>query len=161
MKQLVFGIVVFGVFIIYALSQNQSSNAVSVNPVPTITVTVPEQTASPSTTPVVSTVIPTKNISGFNDGSYTGNSADAFYGFIQVRATISSGKLTDVVFLQHPNDRQTSVEINDYAMPILKSEAINAQSSNVDIVSGATDSSIAFIQSLQKALDQAKTSSSI
>ncbi|HEY4384430.1 MAG TPA: FMN-binding protein [Ktedonobacteraceae bacterium] len=46
--------------------------------------------------------------------------------------------------------------INNYADPQLTSEAIQAQSANVDIVSGATDSSEAFIQSLNSALAQAK-----
>ena len=59
-------------------------------------------------------------------------------------------------FLQYPNERQRSVEINSYADPILTSEAIQAQSANVDLVSGATDSSYAFIQSLTDALSKAK-----
>lgn len=95
--------------------------------------------------------------SGYKDGSYTGTAADAFYGYIQVKATISGGKLTDVVFLQYPNDRDRSVFINQQAMPYLKQEAIAAQSASVNIVSGATDSSQAFIQSLSSALSQAKS----
>lgn len=104
----------------------------------------------PSSTP---TPIPS---SGFKDGTFTGDAADAFYGNIQVQISMQNGKIADVLFLQYPNDRGTSIEINQAAMPILKSEAIQAQSANVDIVSGATDSSQAFIQSLQSALDKAK-----
>ncbi|MFI5265170.1 MAG: FMN-binding protein [Candidatus Levyibacteriota bacterium] len=92
----------------------------------------------------------------FKDGTYTGNAADAFYGTIQVQTVISGGKITDVVFLQYPNDRSRSIAINTFAMPNLKQEAITAQSAQVDIVSGATDSSNAFIQSLSSALSQAK-----
>ncbi len=58
--------------------------------------------------------------------------------------------------MQHPNERNRSVEINSYADPILINEAIQAQSAQVDIVSGATDSSNAFIQSLSNALSQAQ-----
>lgn len=94
---------------------------------------------------------------GFKDGQYTGNPADAYYGFVQVKVTISDGKITDVVFLQSPNDRSTSILINQQAMPYLKQEAITAQSGNVDIVSGATLSSEAFIQSMNSALNQAKS----
>ena len=90
------------------------------------------------------------------DGTYTGNAADAYYGIVQVKAVVSGGKLTDVQFLQYPNDRSTSIEINSQAMPLLTEEAIRAQSANVDIVSGATDTSTAFIQSLGSALAQAK-----
>jgi uncharacterized protein with FMN-binding domain len=46
--------------------------------------------------------------------------------------------------------------INDYADPQLTSEAIAAQSANVDAITGATDTSQAFIQSLSDALSQAK-----
>lgn len=91
----------------------------------------------------------------YKNGVYTGSTEDVFYGNIQVRATVSSGKLTDIEFLQYPNDRQTSIMINSQAMPILKQEAITAQSSQVDIVSGATDSSVGFRRSLANALAQA------
>ena len=94
--------------------------------------------------------------STYKDGEYTGSVADAYYGNIQVKATIQNGKISDVQFLQYPSDRHQSVQINTSAMPILKQEAITAQSSNVDIVSGATDSSQAFIQSLAYALNLAK-----
>lgn len=92
----------------------------------------------------------------YKDGTYTGNAADAFYGNIQVQAIITNGKISDVQFLQYPNDRRTSVEINTQAMPYLRSEAIQAQNAQVDIVSGATDSSMAFRQSLGSALSQAR-----
>jgi len=91
----------------------------------------------------------------YKDGSYTGNSANAYYGNVQVVAVISGGKITDVQFLDYPQDRQTSQEINSQAAPMLKSEAIQVQSANVDIISGATLTSQAFQQSLQSALTQA------
>lgn len=92
----------------------------------------------------------------YKDGQYTGQVTDAFYGNVQVKATISGGKITDVVFLDYPRDRSTSREINGQAMPFLKQEAISAQSARVDIVSGATQTSLAFRTSLQSALDQAR-----
>lgn len=94
--------------------------------------------------------------SAYKDGAYLGVVADAFYGNVQVKATISGGKITNVVFLDYPHDRQTSREINSQAMPILKQEAIQIQTANVDIVSGATQTSLAFVHSLQSALNQAK-----
>lgn len=93
----------------------------------------------------------------YADGTYTGSAVDAYYGTIQVNAVISGGKLADVVFLQYPNDRSTSRFINQQAMPELKAEAIQAQSANVDGVSGASDSSAAFKESLSSALSQART----
>lgn len=92
----------------------------------------------------------------YKDGTYTGNQADAFYGNIQVQTVISNGKISDIQFIQYPNDRARSIAINTLAIPSLKQEAIQAQNANVNIVSGATDSSNAFIQSLSSALSQAK-----
>lgn len=92
----------------------------------------------------------------FKDGTYTGSRANAFYGTIQVQAVISGGKLTDVKFLSYPNDRGHSIMVNAYAMPRLRSEAISAQSANVNTVSGASYSSAAFRESLGYALNLAK-----
>lgn len=91
----------------------------------------------------------------YKDGTYTGPITDAYYGNVQVQVTISGGKIADVQFLQYPNDNRTSLEVNSQAMPLLKSEAIQAQSAQVDIVSGASQTSQAFQQSLSSALQQA------
>lgn len=91
----------------------------------------------------------------FKDGSYTGSTEDAYYGNVQVKATISGGKISSVDFLDYPHTHSTSIYINKQAMPYLQQEAIKAQSSNVNIVSGATYTSQAFIQSLSNALSQA------
>ncbi len=107
-----------------------------------------------STTPSVpNNSVHTNN--SYKDGQYTGDVTDAFYGNVQVKAIIKNGKLTDVQFLDYPQDRRNSIEINSQAMPLLTQEAIQSQNSNVDIVSGATATSQAFIQSLQSALSQA------
>ena len=92
----------------------------------------------------------------YTDGTYTGSVADAFYGLVQVQASVSGGKLTDVTFLQYPSDRSTSRFINSQAMPMLTQEAIVAQSADVSGVSGATETSGAFRTSLAVALAAAK-----
>ncbi|MCL5666299.1 MAG: FMN-binding protein [Patescibacteria group bacterium] len=91
----------------------------------------------------------------YKDGEYVGNSADAYYGSVQVKTTISGGKITNIQFLDYPQDRDTSRMINSQATPALATEAIQAQSTQVNVVSGATDTSQAFIQSLSSALAQA------
>lgn len=94
---------------------------------------------------------------GLADGTFDGPAVDAFYGLVQIEANVQSGRLVAVNILQYPSDRRTSVAINRQALPILKREAITAQSANIDIVSGATLTSEAFIQSLGAALRQANT----
>jgi uncharacterized protein with FMN-binding domain len=98
----------------------------------------------------------TNTNSFFKDGIYTGTTEDVFYGDIQVRATVINNRLSTIEFLKYPDDQQTSIMINTQMMPILLQEAIQKQSSEVDIVSGATDSSEGFIRSLAAALAQAK-----
>ncbi len=94
--------------------------------------------------------------SSYKDGTYTGPSVNAFWGEVQVQVIISSGRIKSVRFLSYPSDRRTSVTINSFAVPYLQSEAIQAQSANVDVISGATLTSEAFMISLQSALDNAR-----
>ena len=117
--------------------------------------TQPTQTTPTQTTPAQTTPAPTQPQGQYKDGSYTGPSVNVYYGNVQVKAVISGGKLTDVQFLQYPSDRSTSVYINSQAMPMLTQEAIAAQSANVSGVSGASETSAGFVQSLSAALTQA------
>jgi uncharacterized protein with FMN-binding domain len=128
--------------------------------VPTETQVVPSATPiPPSATPIPLTdtpIPPTATPQGqYKDGVYTGPTVDAFYGLVQVQATVQDGKLSQVQFLNYPHDRRTSQQINSQAMPWLTQEAIQVQSANVNIISGATLTSQAFAQSLYDALNQA------
>jgi uncharacterized protein with FMN-binding domain len=110
-----------------------------------------------SSVPAVGTTASNNNAptGKFRDGVYTGVSSDAYYGNVQVQVTIQSGQIAKVQFLDYPHDQRNSLNINSQAIPYLQSEAIAVQSANVDIISGATETSLAFIQSLQSALSQA------
>jgi uncharacterized protein with FMN-binding domain len=113
-------------------------------------------TSSSSTVANQVTPVPTNTPQGaYRDGQYTGPVTDAFYGNVQVQAIIQGGKITDVKWLDFPHDRRTSQEINQQATPWLTQETIQAQSAQVDFISGATLTSQAFVQSLQAALSQA------
>lgn len=176
MKKFIVSSFVIVTFVAYSLYQRVFGMHASPVIIPKNIGTIPSDAASPTPSLLqTSTPSPTRQISPisitptsqpstptlkpssqYKDGSYTGDPADAFYGNIQVQATVTNGRITDVKFLQYPNDRSTSIEINSQADPMLAQEAIQAQSASVDIVSGATDSSNAFIQSLQSALNKAK-----
>ncbi len=86
------------------------------------------------------------------DGIYTGSLADAYYEKFQVRVEIKNGVIAKVYPLPYKQNNNTSRYINGYAMPVLRSEALTAQSANVDIISGATETSRAFRTSLTSAL---------
>lgn len=89
------------------------------------------------------------------DGTYAGQTAQTQYGPVQVQITVSGGKLTDVTALQLTNDGGRSVQISQQAAPILRQEALQAQSAQIQAVSGATYTSEGYVTSLQSALDQA------
>lgn len=159
MKKFIVAVVIIVAFVLYSFVY---AHANSVALVPTSTASSSKSSVSVSTTtvatPAAATTTTTTVASGalYKNGTYTGSVADAQWGNIQVQAIIQSGKISSVQFLQYPNERNRSVMINNYADPQLSSEAIQAQSANVDVVSGATDTSDAFIQSLTDALSQAK-----
>ena len=77
------------------------------------------------------------------------------WGPVQVRAVIVDGRLTDVIVLQMPSLNGRDREINEYAMPRLRDAAVDAQSADIDVVTGATVTSEGYISSLQAALDAA------
>lgn len=154
MKKIIIGAFIIGVFVIYSFHQRGDGSAAVVAPKATVQSAQTEATTS-SATPATTSPTPVST-AAYKDGSYAGSTADAYYGYIQVRVTIQGGKLTDVQFLQYPNDQQNSVEINSQAMPYLKQEAIQAQGANVNTITGASDTSQAFVESLTAALRSAK-----
>ncbi|HVY35900.1 MAG TPA: FMN-binding protein [Candidatus Paceibacterota bacterium] len=181
MKKLFLSLFLIAGFAFWTLHQKKLSDTAALStvgmPVATVSTTLPSQTpvSTPSTAkqpppkattpPATTTPTPTPtpapkttptSTGAFRDGQYTGLVADAYYGNVQVKAVITNGKLTDVKFLQYPNDRSTSVFINSQALPYLRQEAIQAQSAKVNTISGATDTSGAFRKSLADALTQAK-----
>jgi uncharacterized protein with FMN-binding domain len=77
------------------------------------------------------------------------------YGDVQVAVVLNGKQIVDVKALQMPFDRARSAAISDQAAPLLHDEVLQAQSANIDIISGATYTSDSYAQSLQAALDAA------
>jgi uncharacterized protein with FMN-binding domain len=101
---------------------------------------------------------PTPSPSGtrFKNGSFTGQDFPNFYGDVQVKLVVSGGKITDVVPLQYPTDRPQSAYISSVAVPLLRTEVLQAQSAHIDVISGATFTSDSYAQSVQSALALAR-----
>jgi uncharacterized protein with FMN-binding domain len=85
----------------------------------------------------------------------TGDVAQTQWGPVQVQLTVSGRTITKVAVLQYPYGNGRDQQINSYALPILVKETTQAQSANIDMVSGATVTSGGYLQSLQSALDKA------
>ncbi len=91
---------------------------------------------------------------GTANGTVTGSTLQTRFGPVQLQVTFSNGKISDVQALQLPNDRQRSAQISSYVAPILRQEVLQAQSAQIDLISGATYTSYAYEQSVQAILDQ-------
>jgi uncharacterized protein with FMN-binding domain len=76
------------------------------------------------------------------------------YGSVEATIIVSGSKITGVN-IAAPGDNPRSAYINGVAVPILQSQTLQAQSANIDGVSGATYTSESYVQSLQSAIDQA------
>jgi uncharacterized protein with FMN-binding domain len=85
----------------------------------------------------------------------TGPSVDTRWGPVQVQITVDGGTVTDVEVVDYPSGNGKDQQINARALPVLVSETLDAQSADIDMVSGATVTSDGYIESLQGALDEA------
>ncbi len=136
-----------------------TSGSAAATPVPTTSpdsVPTASATASPSASGGTSTSTGSTADSGLTDGTYTGQAANTRYGPVQVRITVSGGKITAVDVPEYPTTNPRDAQINRTAVPRLVSETLAAQSSDIDMVSGATYTSDGYLQSLQSAIDEAR-----
>jgi uncharacterized protein with FMN-binding domain len=85
----------------------------------------------------------------------TGAAWPTIYGPVQVRITVTGGKVTAVAATEYPEETPRDYQINSFAIPELNSEALAADSAKIDTVSGATYTSGGYVGSLQSALDKA------
>jgi len=123
-----------------AAPRTATAPTVGVTPPPTVTV-------APTVPPPTTTAPPTTAPSGTASGTVT----QYRFGSLQVTATVSGGHLTNVTTQVQSSDSR-SQQIDNSALPALRSQALSAQSANVQGVSGATYTSQAFRTSLQSAL---------
>ena len=112
-------------------------------------------TGSGSAAASAQTATGAQTTSGYADGTVAGQVVSTRYGDVQVQVTISGGAITDVTALELPSGDGHSSRISEAVGPMLRSEALQAQSATIDLVSGATYTSTAYRESLQSALDAA------
>ena len=86
---------------------------------------------------------------------YKGPLVDMRFGPVQATIVVKKKKITDVIIDTNPDTRRSQF-IDDQAVPQLRQETLDAQSANIDEISGATMTSDAFMQSLQSAIKSAK-----
>lgn len=143
----------------HALKKNRPLRRVVLASAATVSSMVLLLSLKPHSTPAPAVAVPAP--SGSADAvtgtrTVTGDSVQTRWGPVQVRITLKSGKLTEVTAVVYPTENPRDQEINSFALPRLRSEALQAQSADIDTVSGATYTSDGYRQSLQSALDSAR-----
>jgi uncharacterized protein with FMN-binding domain len=120
-------------------------------------------TAAKATTPKKKVVTATKTFTGTS--GFAGRWGDVQVTIVVKKTTTTNlatkkktvrKRITKVAVPVYPDHTDRSVFINQQALPFLIQETIQAQSSAIDMVSGATDTSVGFQQSLQSAIVKAK-----
>ncbi|GAA4802628.1 FMN-binding protein [Streptomyces ziwulingensis] len=112
--------------------------------------TTATEAAAPAPAPTVSATgpAPAGSPSGSAARTVTGPTVNTEKGPVQVQVTFAGDRITAVTLLQQPNHPQTTA-----AVPRLVEETLQAQSADIDTVSGATVTSDGYRTSLQAALD--------
>jgi uncharacterized protein with FMN-binding domain len=117
--------------------------------------TAPGASSQQVTSGQQATTQPATGAKGTFTGQKTGTAVQIPFGTVQVQVTFQNGKITDVQPVQMPSDQRHSQEISTAVAPMLHDEVLQAQSAQVNTISGATYTSMGYLQSLQSALDQA------
>lgn len=100
------------------------------------------EAAAPASTPSAS------SSGGSTTTVVSGSTIDTEKGPVQVEVTFDGDRIASVRMLQQPNHPQTTA-----AVPQLIEETLQAQSADIDTVSGATITSDGYKESLQAAID--------
>lgn len=135
----------------YRVSPHPLGAVAAVLPTPSPSGASTPSPAAPAATPSASPSPSPAAVSG----SFTGSDFPNRFGDVVVRVVITNGHLSDVQAVQLPSDRARSAYISQVAGPMLRSEVLQAQSANIDIISGATYTSQSYAQSVESALQQA------
>ena len=115
---------------------------------PTTTTTEPTETSTQPPTTTTTTGPRSTSV------TVTGPAVETEWGFFQVEIVVEDGVLVSVAAVQEPGDRR-SRRINAQALPIYEELAVEAQSADIDVISGATVTWLGYTSSLQAALDEA------
>ena len=89
------------------------------------------------------------------DGDYFSDTQQFEWGDLQVKILVHDGQITGAQLVQYPDHRAESLQISRMAGPILNSELIQTQQTEVDIVSSATDTSYVYRRAVASAIEKA------
>jgi uncharacterized protein with FMN-binding domain len=92
----------------------------------------------------------------FADGAFTSRPVRTSYGDLQVRIVMQSGLIEEVQIVGFPDRTPTSTRMSFDVLPVLTAQAVDKQDWDVDVISGATQTSVAFQRAMVYALREAE-----
>ena len=125
-----------------SVATTQKSSAATATPTPSKSATIQKSAAATAVS-----------------GQFTGDAIDVGYGIVQVKITVSNGKITEAEVVQAPSGRNQ--RWTDFAIPNLRSQTLSAQSAAINGVSGASYTSYGWYKSLITALQKAGMSTGV
>lgn len=145
MRRVILAIVSTTAVLVLILSFKTHSVSSLATPPAAVATPTPTPTSTPRTTTPTTTAA-TKTV--------TGDSIDTRFGPVQVKITVTNATITSASAIDYPVDTPRDQQINAYAIPTLNQEAVGSTSANINMVSGATYTSMGYLQSLQSALNK-------
>jgi uncharacterized protein with FMN-binding domain len=139
MKKLLLSALTVVAFVGYAVFQRETSGA----------------TGTPNGTGTGTTAAGETSGISYENGKYLGDVSNTSWGDVQVQVVIDNNRIASVSTIEYPQDRPLSTRLNQVAVPMLEQEAVQVQSADVQLVTGATVTSEGFMESLKSALSQA------
>ena len=150
---------VVGLILLLSFKTHSVPNTLATRPAvisdPSTTTTTIVASAGSQPAKSATTTPPTPTTTAASTTTVTGDPTQTRYGPVAVRITVTNGQLTAVDAVEYPTAKARDLQINARAIPQLNQEALAAQSAQIDMVSGATYTSVGYINSLQSALDAA------
>lgn len=126
--------------------QSSAVAAVTATPSAAATEPSPDASATPDSTATPGATAATLTA--------TGSAFEFRWGIVQVVVTVEGDQIVDVQAVQLPDSDRRSASISQQVEPMLRESALAADSADIDVISGATYTSLAYAYSLQSALDQ-------
>jgi len=91
-----------------------------------------------------------------NRKTFTGTREQNPYGAVQLEITVQGTRMVDIRAIEMPDSESRSDQLSDQVSVQLREEALQEQGSDLDTVSGATETSVSYRDSLRAAIEEWK-----
>jgi uncharacterized protein with FMN-binding domain len=91
-----------------------------------------------------------------NRKTFTGTREQNPYGAVQLEITVQGSRMVEIRAIEMPDSESRSDQLSDQVSVQLREEALQEQGYDLDTVSGATETSVSYRDSLRAAIEEWK-----